>query len=186
MRFAATVKVVTVKFAEVEPLATVTLAGTVAAPVSELERMTVAPAGGAAPVRVTVPVDGLPPATVAGVSVRVDKMAGVTVSVAVRFTLLYVPVMFTGVLDATPVVVTVKLPDVAPAAIVTFAGTAATDGFALERVTTAPPAGAAAVRVAVPVEGMPPTTLAGLTETEARLAPAGGVTVRVACFVTPS
>jgi hypothetical protein len=43
----------------------------------------------------------------------------------------------------------------------------------LESVTTAPPVGAAAVNVAVPVDEAGPTTLVGLTDTEDRLAAAG-------------
>jgi hypothetical protein len=50
-----------VKFAEVWPCATVTFAGTVALDVSELDRVTTAPPAGAAPFRVTVPVEGSPP-----------------------------------------------------------------------------------------------------------------------------
>ena len=62
----------------------------------------------------------------------------------------------------------------APAATVTLAGTAATDEFALLRVTTAPPLGAALVNVTVPVALFPPTTEVGLTLTAERLAGAGG------------
>ena len=54
--------------------------------------------------------------------------------------------------------------------------------FELDRVTTTPPAGALPVNVTVPVEGLPPATLAGATATLER---AGGVTVSVAVFVTP-
>ena len=57
---------VTVKVAVVAPGATVTLDGTVATVVLLLESWTVIPAEGAAPLRVTVPVDGLPPTTLDG------------------------------------------------------------------------------------------------------------------------
>jgi hypothetical protein len=50
--------VLTVKVAVVAPAATVTLDGTVATAVLLLESWMVTPAGGAAPLRVTVPVDG--------------------------------------------------------------------------------------------------------------------------------
>ena len=50
---------------------------------------------------------------------------------------------------------------VAPAGTVTLAGTAATAGLLLERMIAAPPAGAAALRVTVPVEGLAPMTLVG-------------------------
>jgi len=57
----------------------------------------------------------------------------------------------------------------------------------LESVTTAPPAGAADVNVAVPVLPVPPTTLAGLTVSADRVGAAGtGVTVNTAVRVTPA
>jgi hypothetical protein len=49
----------------------------------------------------------------------------------------------------------------APAATVTLAGTVATAGLLLESATTAPPAGAAVVRLTYPVEETPPSTLVG-------------------------
>jgi hypothetical protein len=52
----------------------------------------------------------------------------------------------------------------APAGTVTVAGTVT--GSVLDNDTTAPPAGAAAVRVAVPVNQFPPTTLDVLKEIE--------------------
>ena len=71
--------------------------------------------------------------------------------------------MIVTVVDAvTDLVVTVKLALVAPAVMVTLAGTEATVALLLESVTTAPPEGAALVSVAVPCEELPPTTLVGL------------------------
>ena len=60
-------------------------------------------------------------------------------------------------------VVTVKLALVAPAGTVTLAGTLAARGRLLPRLTATPPAGAAALKRTVPVEGVPPTTLVGFT-----------------------
>ena len=56
-----------------------------------------------------------------------------------------------------------KLALVAPPGTVTLAGTLAARGRLLARLTATPPAGAAALKVTVPVEEVPPTTLVGLT-----------------------
>ena len=69
-----------------------------------------------------------------------------------------------------------KVAVVALAAIVTLAGTCAA-GLLLDRVTTAPPAGAGPFTVTVPVEVLPPSTNAGLMLTELSTA---AVTVRLA------
>jgi hypothetical protein len=76
-----TAVVVTVKVAVVALAATVTLAGTVAAGLLLLSATTMPP-GGAGPLSVTVPVDGLPPSTLVGFSLTEDNVAVVTVSVA--------------------------------------------------------------------------------------------------------
>jgi len=65
-------------------------------------------------------------------------------------------------LTALVEIVNVALAD--PVGTVTLAGTVT--GSALDNDTTAPPAGAAAVRVAVPVTEFPPTTLDVLSEIE--------------------
>jgi hypothetical protein len=75
-----------VKVAVLAPAATRTLAGTVAAAVLLLDRVTVRPPVGAAPVSVTVPVDVLPPITVVGLTVRFDNVGGFTVRPAVFVT----------------------------------------------------------------------------------------------------
>jgi hypothetical protein len=83
----------------------------------------------------------------------------------------------------TVVVVMVKVALVAFAATVTEAGTEA-EALLLDKVTTAPPAGAAAVSVTVPVLLVPPVTAVGLTETADSVAGAGLI-VSVAVLLTP-
>ena len=79
---------------------------------------------------------------------------GFTVSTAVRVTPAKTAEIVTEVEVVTAVVVTVKLALVAPAGTVTLAGTEVAVEFS-ESVTTDPPAGAAALRVTVPVEDVP-------------------------------
>ena len=64
----------------------------------------------------------------------------------------------TAFVDAANVAVDV------PAGTVTVAGTVT--GSVADNATAAPPAGAAAVRLTVPVTGFPPTTLAVFNETD--------------------
>ena len=59
-------------------------------------------------------------------------------------------------------VATVKLALVCPAATVTLAGTVAA-ALLRDNVTTVPPLGAAALRVTVPVELVPPVTVLGFS-----------------------
>ena len=70
--------------------------------------------------------------------------------------------MVVGVEDVTDVVVIVKLALLEPAATLTLAGTLVASESS-ESDTVAPPLGAAALNVTVPVEELPPTTLVGLT-----------------------
>lgn len=78
-----TAMLVTANVAVVAPAATVTLAGTVAAVVLLLARVTTAPPVGAAPFRVTVPVDEVPPVTDLGLKLNELGTGPRTVSVAV-------------------------------------------------------------------------------------------------------
>ncbi len=75
----------------------------------------------------------------------------------------------TGVDAVTALVLTVNVALLAPAAIVTLAGTVAVDVLLLERETVAPPAGADPLSVTVPVEGDPPVTLVGFSVSEERV-----------------
>lgn len=73
--------------------------------------------------------------------------------------------MVAVVTTVTTVVVTVNVAVVCPAVTVTLAGTVA-DVLLLPSATTAPPAGATAINVTVPVELDPPVTLVGFSDTE--------------------
>jgi len=84
-----TALVLTVNVALLAPAATVTLAGTVAVDVLLLVRVTAVPPVGAGPLSVTVPVEGDPPVTLAGLSAIAESVAepaGATVSEAVLVT----------------------------------------------------------------------------------------------------
>jgi hypothetical protein len=81
----ATELVVMVKVVDVLPACTVTLAGTAAADVLLLERVTGTPPVGAGPLRVTVAMEGLPPVRLVGFREIEDRVTvGDTVNVAVR------------------------------------------------------------------------------------------------------
>lgn len=80
--------------------------------------------------------------------------------------------------------VTVNIAEVAPCGMVTLAGTLAAAGLELDSDTTAPPVGAAAVSVAVPVPVCPLTIVLGLTDTLLSVA-VDGVMVTVVVRVTP-
>jgi len=85
---------------------------------------------------------------------------------------------------ATACVLTVKLALLAPAGMVTVAGTLAAL-LLLESATCAPPEGAAALRVTVPVDDCaPPVTLVGFSVSEETVT-GGGVTVSEAVRVVP-
>jgi hypothetical protein len=76
--------------------------------------------------------------------------------------------MFTEVAVLTALVSTEKVAVVAPAVTVTLSGTVAA-ALSLARITSAPPASAGLVSVTVPVEEVPPVTLAGLNDTDPKL-----------------
>jgi hypothetical protein len=144
----------------------------------------VTPPLGAGPLRVTVPVAPLPPATVLGdIETDATESGAVTVSVAeppapVQPATLAMTVAVT--LLEPEEVVTLKVADVCPAGTVTDAGTCTCE-LLLCRLTVTPPAGAAAVRVTVPVRPAPPVTeLAENATLATQTDGAGGFTVSVA------
>jgi hypothetical protein len=156
-----TAAVVMVNVAVVEPAATKTEDGTVALTLLE-DRVTAAPPVPAGPVNVTVPVDVLPPMTEFGDTAMLDRLAAKMAKDAVLVTPPSVPVIVAVILLGTGDVVIVNVAVVAPAATIIDDGMVA---FIVldDRLTTAPPAGAAKVSVTVPVAAVPPTTEFGET-----------------------
>jgi hypothetical protein len=83
-------------------------------------------------------------------------------------------------LDVATVNVALEL----PAGMATVAGTVAV-GELLDKLTVIPPAGAAAVKLTVPVDELPPGTLAGFSVTELKAGAAGVVIESTAVLETP-
>jgi hypothetical protein len=163
LEFRAMARVVIENVALVDPAGMVTLAGTTA-DTELLVRDTTMPPVGAIEVRVAVPVEDAPPFTLVGLTEMELSAAGVTVREAVAEVLFAVAVMVAVVLEATALVVMLKVAVVAPEATVTELGTAAAL-LLLERLAENPAEGAGLARVTVPVEATPPATLVGLTAT---------------------
>jgi len=166
--------VVTVKVAVVAPAGTLTVAGTVAEAVSE-PRLTERPLVGAAELIVSVAVELTPPSTVVGFRVRAVAVGAVIASTVVGEVPFAVAVMVDVPFVATATVVTLNVAVVAPPATDTDAGTV-TAALLEVNVTVKPAVGATEPSVTVPVEPSPPTTVVGLTETDATV---GAVTARV-------
>ena len=103
----------------------------------------------------------------------VGEVGGFTASAAVRVTPAKTAATVAEVEAVTEVVVTVKFALVAPAGTVTLAGTAVAPELS-ESDTTAPPLGAAALKVTVPVDALPPVTLLGLRLKAESVDPVGG------------
>ena len=101
---------------------------------------------------------------------------GLTVSVAEDVLLPTEAEIVTDATAETELVLTVKVLEVEPAAMVTLAGTLATEGLLLDRLTTTPLLGAGAVSVTVPCEGLPPNTAVGFRASDGTI----GFTVSVA------
>ena len=171
------------KLALVAPAATVTIAGVVAAAESS-ERVTTVPPEGAAALRVTVPVEELPPVTVVGLRASALSAGALVMPRLANWVVLPSVAESCTVVLSTGNVVIVKVALVAPAGTVTVAGTLAEPGRLLPRLTATPPLGAALPSVTVPVALVPPATLVGLT-VSAVSAGRFDDTVRSAVRVTP-
>lgn len=176
-------RTVTVNAAELEPLAILTEAGTVAAEVIELLSVTVSPAEGAGALSVTFPATVVvdPPTTLVGETVTLATVIGVIARTAVTLALPNLAVIVAAADDVTEVVVIVKVAVVLPDATVTLVGSTALE-LLDDSVTVVPLPGAGAPSVTVPVEEFPPTTEVGDTVT---LTKVGAVTVNGALREAP-
>ena len=92
--------------------------------------------------------------------------------------------MLAAVEKRTTYVFTVNVALLAPAGTVTLEGTVAAL-LSLKSPTCAPPAGAGALKVTVPVEVCPPLTLVGFNVSEESTGGGAGVTVSAAVRLTP-
>ena len=93
------------------------------------------------------------------------------------------------VLEVTAVVPTVKVAVLLPPATFTVFGTVV-EPLSLASATETPPAGAAPLKITVPVADVPPFTLVGFTETDESVTPSfdvsDKVTVELAAIATLS
>ena len=160
----ATETVVNVKFEDVAPAGTTTLAGGVA--LAELdERTTEVPPVGAAPFSVTVPIDDEPPISVFGAKLKLANTAGLIVSVAFFELDPRVPVIVAVVTAETALVDMANVAVAEPLGTVTAAGIVALELFEFS-VTIVPPVGAFPLNVTVPVDPILPSTVFGDTDKE--------------------
>src|SRR4051794_12633656 len=131
---------------------------TVASAVSEEERVSAAPPGGAAPFKVAVPITLIPPWTLVGDRDKACRPAGSMTRDVVRLTASLCAVIVTVFSPATPRVTTVIACEVAPAGIVKDFGPGIASASLLDRVTGRPPIGAGELRSTDPFAVPPPTT----------------------------
>jgi hypothetical protein len=155
--FTAAVVIVTVTL--LEPAGMVT-AGSVTSVALVLLSVTTAPPVGAGPLSEIVREADVPPTTLVGLNVRLTSVAAVIVSVADLVTPLHVALIVGFDVVDTALVLMVNVAVFAPAATVTLLATAA--GLPALSVTVMPPTGAGPLMVTVPVDELPPSTLAGL------------------------
>lgn len=177
--FGPTAVVVIVKVPVVAPAARVAVAGTVAAALSEASATTSPPTGAGLEI-VIVPVEVAPPSRVVGLRARPVTFGPVTVRFAVADEAEPVALMAAMVLTPTATVVMLNVAEVAPAGIVTVAGTT-TAGLSDVSGIGIPPAAAGLAMVTVPTEAAPPRTEVGL---RASVVTAGAFTARAALTVT--
>jgi len=172
-----TALVATANVAVVPPAATVTPPGTVATAGLLLDRVTVTPPLGAAEDSMTVPVDVVPLVTLGGRLSDVSVAGPDTVTCARR---VVVPVAeMVTVVNVAQFGHTVKLAAVLSAAKIRKRGTGTTAGLLLDSVTIAPPAGAAALSVTVPVNELPNVTPVGFRLRDVTAAGCGARAVAV-------
>ena len=169
-----TVVVWTANVADDAPNGIVTVAGGMASELFE-DNVTTSPPGPAGPFNVTVPVEETPAATVVGERVKLVSVAGRTVRPAVTEVVPAVAVMTTGVDAKTGLVWIANGAVIWPEATVRVTGTVAAEPLE-DRLTVAPPFGAATFKVTVPVDVPPHTTEIG---DKLRLIGTGGVSVSV-------
>jgi len=164
--------VVAENVAVVLPAGTVTEAGTETPLVLEA-KLTTAPPEGAATSIVTVPVAVAPPITDEGEKDRDTGTGGVSAKVAAAELSGVEAVIVTLTPDDTDDVAILNVAELAPCGTVTDAGVEA-DGLLDLRATTKPPFPACPLRVTVPTEPKPPTTVDGASD---KLVGEGALTV---------
>lgn len=157
--FAVTDFVVTLKVADVAPLATVTVAGTLAA-LEPLDNLIAKPPVGAADEIATVPAKVAPPKALKGVTVRALTDGALMVKLAEDELLPEVALMAATVFAETGRVAMLNVADVLPDGTVTEDPTEA-DVFDEDKLTMSPSEPAALLSVTVPTDDAPPATLVG-------------------------
>ena len=177
---AAGLVVATVKPPLVWAPGTVVVAGTLATDGLLLRRFTVVPPDGAGADSVTAPDEPLPPVVVAGLSDSDDTVSGGSICrVLVTDPDGRVAVIVTSVTAVTMPVVMPTLARYWPPGMTTLAGTGASDGSLLLRLTVTPPDGAGLFRSGSTVTPPPPTTSGGNRCTSNNAGGGTGVTVIV-------